>query len=136
MALDGASLGIGIFALLFDLYSKCRSGLNNLHHIQCDLESLTKTLKLLDRDLPTDSDFEDIRTVCNNIAADIHRLLSKHDALETAQGLKKAWYQLMWSLEDGNITQLRWRLNTQIAMLNVRSRYNREDVNIHTRHVQ
>lgn len=128
--MDGASLGIGIFALLFDLYSKCRNGAESLHHVQCDLESLTKTLKLLDRDLPRGSDFEDIREVCSCIATDIQQLLSKHSALETARGLKKAWYQLMWNLEDGNIAQLRLRLSTQIAMLSARSRYGRKEVPI------
>lgn len=112
--MDATGVVVGLIALLWDCYNKCKNDSASFYNLHRDLHSLHTTLRLVERYLPDECDLGAIQIGCNQIVVDIEKVLSGCASLNTTK--KKLWHQLKWGFED--IEQLRSRLIAQVSMLN------------------
>jgi hypothetical protein len=69
-----AELILGIASLVLQLYTICRNSSTDYHHLDRDLKSFHQTLLLTEEYLYY---LDDIRISCEELVADVQKLLSK-----------------------------------------------------------
>lgn len=104
---EPVGLTLGIASIVLQLYTKVKNSSTDFHHLDRDLKSFLQTLILTEDYL---NYLDDIRLSCEELVADIERLLSNHASRNPLRRVQVAF-------ED--IQPLRVRLILQISALNI-----------------